>query len=456
MKPVRAAEVDESWRMYEGVYESAGWGPAHVMMLSDGLAGMTAKPVARENCGQSRADHCGARVRRWAVTSAVATAVVAPTVLDALYVAVDIETVPIARLISNLEARAAADPSDLETRLNLARTHAMAYALRTDTTEATKATPATDPLRDAESPAPWFGYEPNYVPWTGREPANRISPQAARSHLLEAIALFRNIVPRLAVRTYDNMGLTARLGFAWCLDQAGQRDEAIAEYRRVIDLASPNMTDRGRRWPLMAAEAAGYLLLLLDARRDREEIASLTRLRSEAVGMRRAITPIVIPLQDGSRPADMVDLTARVKFDADGSGLRKTWTWISTEAAWLVWRPQSTPPLNSALQLFGDVTFWLFWENGYHALRALDDDGSGELTGRELLGLAIWHDVNGNGVSESAEVAPLHDWGIVALSCEYVVDGSHLGVAMAPRGVSFLDGSQRPTYDVLLWPVEES
>lgn len=42
MTTVTASAVDESWRMYEGIYESAGpwWGPYHVMMLSDGLAGL--------------------------------------------------------------------------------------------------------------------------------------------------------------------------------------------------------------------------------------------------------------------------------------------------------------------------------------------------------------------------------------------------------------------------------
>ena len=126
-----------------------------------------------------------------------------------------------------------------------------------------------------------------------------------------------------------------------------------------------------------------------DADRDREEIARRTRLRSEEARFGRAITPIVIPLRDNSTTADMVDLAARVKFDADGSGLRKTWTWISKDAAWLLWRPKSTRPVNASLQLFGDVTFWLFWE-------------------------------------------------------------------IAPRGVSFVDGCQRPTYDILLWPVGES
>ena len=32
------------------------------------------------------------------------------------------------------------------------------------------------------------------------------------------------------------------------------------------------------------------------------------------------------------------------------------------------------------------MTFWLFWENGYHALRALDDNDDGVLRGAERVG----------------------------------------------------------------------
>lgn len=73
--------------------------------------------------------------------------------------------------------------------------------------------------------------------------------------------------------------------------------------------------------------------------------------------------------------------------------------------------------VRSALQLFGNVTFWPFWENGYHALRSLDDDGDGQLAGDELRHLAIWRDGDANGRSTPAEVRPLAEWGIQSLSC---------------------------------------
>jgi hypothetical protein len=105
-----------------------------------------------------------------------------------------------------------------------------------------------------------------------------------------------------------------------------------------------------------------------------------------------------------------VDRSARVRFDADGSGLAREWTWLTSDAAWLVYDPKGTGKVDSALQMFGNVSFWRFWQNGYEALRSLDDNGDGQLTGVELAGLALWHDINGSGCSEPGEVRPLSAW----------------------------------------------
>jgi hypothetical protein len=102
------------------------------------------------------------------------------------------------------------------------------------------------------------------------------------------------------------------------------------------------------------------------------------------------------------------------------------------------------------LQLFGSVTFWLFWPNGYEALRALDDNHDGSLAGRELAGMAIWRDGNSDGVSDSGEVKPLSQWGIVKLSCVYEWDESEVAVAFSRQGATFENGTTRRTYDILL------
>ena len=131
------------------------------------------------------------------------------------------------------------------------------------------------------------------------------------------------------------------------------------------------------------------------------------------------MTPIAVPLRDGLVARDLEDRDAAVAFDADGSGLNRPWTWVTKDAGWLVYDPKGRGEITSGLQLFGNVTFWLFWENGYHALASLDDDGDGELTGDELKGLAIWHDAGHLGVCDPGEVKPLSAYGIVAVSCRF-------------------------------------
>ena len=101
--------------------------------------------------------------------------------------------------------------------------------------------------------------------------------------------------------------------------------------------------------------------------------------------------------------------------------------------------------------MFGNVTFWLFWNTGYDALQVLDDDRNGVLRGDELAGLAVWRDVNVDGVSQAGEVHSLAALGIVELATKHVVEDENDDVlAYAPDGVRFSDGSTRTTYDVLL------
>ena len=129
-------------------------------------------------------------------------------------------------------------------------------------------------------------------------------------------------------------------------------------------------------------------------------------------------------------------------FTAGGRGSRPT------QAGWCTIPAERDS--SRRLQWFGSATFWLFWENGYRALAALDDDGDGELRGRELRDLAIWHDVDQNGISERGEVRPLSAWRIVAISWAYADGDGQWTAAHAPRGVTFADGATRPTYDVIL------
>jgi hypothetical protein len=290
----------------------------------------------------------------------------------------------------------------------------------------------------------WFGHMPPHMPGPVREARSRESQERAKADLARAVALYADVIQR------DPSNAIAHLGHAWALDQSGDKAKAIAGYRRVVELAWPREQKEKSFWTDPAtSEAAERLRELLDPVADAKEIAALKEKEAELSKKGRMITPIAIPL-DSSIDRPPVDPAARVLFDADGSGVHRRWTWITPDAGWLVHDPDGTGRVTSALQWFGSVTFWLFWENGYHALAALDDDDDGELRGRELKHLAIWHDSDQNGISDPGEVRPLSAHRIVALSCRYAEGDGKSTTAHAPEGVTYSDGTTRPSYDVIL------
>jgi len=353
----------------------------------------------------------------------------------------DIYNVPLDRLVANLEASIAKEPKNAELRVNLARVHIMAFALKTTSIPVLRGMenkgPASKWLRENEQPE----VTPTAVPVARKEAAD---------HLAKAIQGYQAAI----VLAPDNA--IARLGLAWAYQQSRDIPKAIAAYRAAIDVAWPQERDRTAimGWLSVTEEASRYLVPLLDPAKDKEEIAKLRGYSEQLERMARAITPVVIPLGDHVAVPDLVDQSAAVAFDADGSGLQRSWTWITPDAGWLVFDSRQTRQVQSGLQLFGSVTFWLFWDNGYQAMRSLDDDGDGLLRGTELAGLAIWRDVNMNGVSDPGEVLPASDWGIVELSCAWVGPVTRadreLVAAFSPAGVRFADGTTRPTYDILL------
>lgn len=356
----------------------------------------------------------------------------------------DLEKVPVEQLVTNLTKLASESPTDAALRMNLARVHAMAYATRLD---------QLDTLKGSGEKGAWLGYAPQHVPFHVQPTDDKDRLAAAKAHLEKAIARFQEAIK------LDPKNLTARLGHAWCLDQAGRKDEAKTAYRDVIEAGwaiEKDLTKAGLGWHSVTAEAAGYLIPLLDPKKDDKELAELKD-RVEKMGkVSRPITPIAIPLSAEAHPQDLLDTDARVRFDVDGQCRGAAWSWITPDAGWLVYDRSGSGKITSGLQLFGNVTFWLFWDNGYQALAALDNDGDGRLAGPELAGLAIWRDANSNGVSEPGEVRPLAEHGIVALSCRSQADRAHPKciAAFSPAGVEFRDGSTRPSYDFVLRPAK--
>jgi len=167
--------------------------------------------------------------------------------------------------------------------------------------------------------------------------------------------------------------------------------------------------------------------------------------KAKKMELGRAVTPIVFSIA-GAEPLDaLVDPSARVRFDLDGSGLPTEWEWVRPQTGILVWDPEGKGKIESGRQLFGNATWWLMFENGYRALDALDDDRNGELAGNELRGLAVWFDSNSDGASSSAEVVSVESAGIAGLSVR--PSNSDGEILSSPSGLRMRDGRLLPTYD---------
>ena len=375
------------------------------------------------------------------IAAGVLILVVVVARLGAIMLGLDVRKVPIDRLLANLERLAKEDPLNPQPQINLARLHVMAYALKQDTLDA-----AVRRGGDDKTEIPYF-------PSGGGLP-DTVRPAPTADHEARAVDHLKR-----AIQHYDNalkLGVdhtTALLGRGWARKEAGDTAGAIADLRRAIAVAWPEESKTKMLMPnqrFITSEAIGYLVPLLDPQRDAVEIADLRSKQTDLKNRPRAITPIAVPLDDHADVTSIVDSRARVRFDADGSALDRDWTWITPRAGWLVYDHEGRGQITSALQLFGNVTFWLFWSNGYDAMAALDDDGNGRLEANELRQLAIWRDINGNGRSDEGEVAPLSSHGIAALSFDHVEGDGERIAALAPRGVTMRDGRTRPTYDIIL------
>ncbi|HYV35592.1 MAG TPA: tetratricopeptide repeat protein [Gemmataceae bacterium] len=358
---------------------------------------------------------------------------------QAMYLRPTLQEIPIAKLITNLENAAVQNPKDAKIRFNLARAHAMAYAEKVDNCQI---------QQGKDMNGVWFGFEPKFVPVKLKETTDQAKLKAAKEHLDKAVTRYEETVK------LDPKNLGAKLGLAWCLDQSKKRDEAIKAYRDVIEegwKSDGKIKARPLGGHTITVEAAGYLIPLLNPANDKQEIDTLKERVAKLQKLPMPITPVVVPLRDGLTAYDMVDSKARVRFDADGTGLKEEWTWFTKDAGILVFDQHGKRNITSARQWFGNVTFWMFWDNGYDALRALDANGDGVLKGAELEGIAVWVDANGDGVCQPGEVKSLAELGIVSISCRYEIDNAHPDrIAFSGAGVTFRNRATRPTFDVIL------
>jgi tetratricopeptide (TPR) repeat protein len=336
----------------------------------------------------------------------------------------DLVDVPLSQLQAQYAKRVQEEPKNAHHHYVLGRLNSMAYATQSDRFKVSK-----------HDQQPFFGaLDAGFPP---RPPAH---PERASRLLRKAVSEYAQAVH------LDPKNLPARLGYAWCLDQAGESERARQEYRKVLKTSYAAETNgKGANFgPSMTQEVGTYLLALLDPKKDAKEIAEVQAQLAQAEKVPRAITPIMLPLQRNTPFEALVDPKAAVVFDLDGSGRRQSWTWITPRAGWLVYLQHRTRA-TSGLQMLGARTFWIFWRDGYQAMAALDQDDDGWLQRNELAYLKVWCDANQDGICHPRELRSLSSLSIEALATSG--QPHRPGYLHNPCGVRYRDGGFGASYD---------
>ena len=158
-----------------------------------------------------------------------------------------------------------------------------------------------------------------------------------------------------------------------------------------------------------------------------------------------AVTPIVFSLEGQAGLSHLLTPTEVVSFDLDGDGRIERRPWVRPTTGFLVWDANGDGRITSGREMFGSVTWWMFFPNGYRALDVLDDSRDGWLQAGELKGIAVWFDRNANGVTDADELVSLESLGIAAVATRAT---GHDGASpMCSAGLKLEDGRIVPTYD---------
>lgn len=368
--------------------------------------------------------------------------------------------VPLERLLKNVNTYITKNPQDAQGYYVRGRLHSLAFA---------KGTRQLEMYEPGAGKLPVFpGYDSIF---TRRDGKFQLTNEA-RQHLLASLRDYQR-----ATELNPNNAL-AWLGLGWVLEDgavfankvkafpqekpksptANWQDKALAAYRKAYQLTvASDLKSEGIGPGAHAAisqEAGESILRILRKRQltpaEETEIKQIETTITEIEKKPRAITPIIFPLDEPAPLAHLLASEQRVRFDLAGDGKAALWPWVKSTTGILVWDPQRTGRITSGLQMFGSVTWWIAWANGYQPLALLDNDGDGWLSGRELRGLAVWVDANANGVSERGEVQSLSSFGIARIAV--TSSGKADETPSNQQGIQLRDGRFLPTYD---WTPEE-
>jgi len=381
------------------------------------------------------------------------------------------QLVPTDRLITNLTAYIEQHPEEAQAHFLLGRVHYMAFINQV----------AELPSGDAGSKDKLPNLNDPRQYWQ-KNKAKKINEAATIDHARKALAAYQKAVELEPENGLYHLGLAGlyqqaapKANLVMPADDKAQqaKDQVPAKQQFLIKAAAANLKayqlDREAAlkkhsvflpfYPV-AYEAGKAYLDLVDnhgipsAGEDVEQ--KIAKDLNAIDSMPQAITPIVMRVT-GEAPKSLTALTApgkTVRFDLDADGVAERRPWVSADTAILVWDPDNTGRITSGKQLFGNMTFFMIFDDGYQALASLDDNGDRQLTGAELKGLALWHDRNANGVSEPGEVTPIAQTAVTALRTRATgKQGIH---PMNAAGVTLRDGTTRATWDWIIPAVNDA
>ena len=363
------------------------------------------------------------------------------------------EPVPLERLFRNVSDHVRRTPKDPQAHYTLGRLHSLAFV---------KSATAVHVI-SAPGKLPAFPpYESVKV-----QPDQSKRTDAALKHLTASIRSYTTATRLDPKSSLYWMGLgwmleqgapyAGRAGAPWTAEGAKRRasewlDRSLGAYRKAYALDYRKDLQAGHIGPgadtAISLEAGEGILRILGKRKldaaGRSEHARVRKTVRQLAALPRAVTPIILPLD---APAPLAGLLSRgfARFDLAGDGRAERWPWVNPSTGILVWDPERTGRITSGTQLFGTATWSMYWRDGYEALAALDDNRDQRLAGRELNGLAVWRDRDGNAVSDPGEVLPLSAYGITGIAT--APEGRRGDGPFHSAGIELRDGRRLPSYD---------
>ena len=354
---------------------------------------------------------------------------------------------PVSRLIQNIEQLLQRKPDDYYLHYLAGRLYSLVYATNTQTLLAQEYSYAEKTGKITEYFVPMLRWD------SGPNPHETV-PLSKK--------LIRRMYLKKATKEYEKaVSLNPKhgfsfLGLAWCLEESSQPDKALDAYRNAFDILY-EVAMKGHfcsGCEDVAAEEAGNAILKLlknkvQSNKERKEIENKLKEVKKAY-VRGWISPVVFPVEPLTESAirphiQIFKQQPFIPFDISGLGVTHLVRWLPGTWAFLVWDPENTKSITSGKQLFGSVTWWIFWNDGYEPLSLLDDNHDGWLKGSELEGIAVWRDENQDGVSQLHEVRPLPFYNITGIKTK--PDGKIEGMFFSRGGLLLSDGTMLPTLD---------